>query len=752
MNKLNGFLTALLLTFGALLPLKAQPTTLDGVISPGEYGDHTNGRNAWTDAQGRTWYLRVDDVFLCLAVNANGNAANDEFVFYLNSDRPDVSGTDQGVNFDGVQFGTLPFRANFGLYVRNDFHQHHLSNVTGQTAFPVTANNSASIRRTSTGNVQEIAVEWALIGGRPASFDFFLYLNGGNPYGGNAIDINGPTGQNGRYFFSVGAVSPQSNFPFERLCYTQRSAATATIGAGTYYDVTLANGIAEASGNITIQNNLSILAAATLRSTGVSTITMSGANATLSNDGTLDPNNGFGNDLRLVITGTTTLAGGQTDPTRYRFFDLSIPTGGSLLSSPGVSRTIEWQFGTININGTLNLVNGANSTRVTIRGTGGNTVTVSGTGAITLSDLLIGGAAQLQAATTGSTRINLRGDFENNGILSPANGTGRLTFGFVGNTRQQIRGLGIAFQDVVLNNLYGLQTNDNIRINGNLTIQEGLFFLGDKELLFGETSNVTAAGSSPNFDGGKTIIPGDRGKLTKIYPQAGGIFSFPLGDTTGMTQNTLATITVANVANNGLPVTFSIGMTNRKPFAPWFSPIRKRRLDDYLNRYWTISNSGNFDFTIESGFFATDVVGARHAISFATLTDTTWGAPISGFSNDVTVNSFTLSFQRRADFVLGAITNAVLGIEEPGMADFGLRAFPNPTQGELQVSFEAPAADHRLSVSDLLGRTLWEETYPTTGEWQRRQTVRLPDLQEGIYLLHLHIGQKRQSMRLMVRP
>lgn len=250
----------------------AQPTR-NGSIGANEYGSHTNGQNAWSDGT-RTWYMTWDATNLYLAVANSGNATNDEFVIYIDTDPQTIvngggnaNGAIGGIGgFDGVNYGQLPFRANFATFIRNGYHQHRTHN--GSNGWNTNVDNSGSIQKTTLGDLQEISIAWSLMGGQPSSFNFFMYLNGGTPYGGlsNATpdnDFSNILNYTARQYFSVTSTSA---FPFDKLCFVN-SRATEAINnyLSSYYDVTVADSqTLNTTAALTVNNNLLIVSGSTL--------------------------------------------------------------------------------------------------------------------------------------------------------------------------------------------------------------------------------------------------------------------------------------------------------------------------------------------------------------------------------------------------------------------------------------------------------------------------------------------------------
>ncbi|MFN3393754.1 MAG: hypothetical protein ACK424_04275, partial [Candidatus Thermochlorobacter sp.] len=222
------------------------PPNLNGTIAPGEYGDHTNGANRYNDGA-RDWYMAWDDNNLYIAVDANGNANTDELAIYIDTDPQtpanggsNANGALGGIgNFDGNNYGRLPFRANFAAFIRNDYHQHRTHNSAG--GWNANVDNSSSIQKTTSGNVQEIAIAWSLMGGRPQSFRVFFYLNGTEPYGGLSRftldnDFSDKLDLTARLYFDIENTDDGSSTPaFSRFCYINQRASDNIADYGTTF-------------------------------------------------------------------------------------------------------------------------------------------------------------------------------------------------------------------------------------------------------------------------------------------------------------------------------------------------------------------------------------------------------------------------------------------------------------------------------------------------------------------------------------
>lgn len=105
---------------------------IDGVISPNEYGDHTNGQNQQSSATG-TWYMKWDDVNLYVATS-NTNTA-EGVLLYIDTNPiipinggANSDGTSVGQNYDDSNFAQLQFRADAVFYVKDGSREYRTAN------------------------------------------------------------------------------------------------------------------------------------------------------------------------------------------------------------------------------------------------------------------------------------------------------------------------------------------------------------------------------------------------------------------------------------------------------------------------------------------------------------------------------------------------------------------------------------------------------------------------------------------------
>jgi hypothetical protein len=185
------FLIVTLAAFPNALRAQFKTPVIDGVISPGEYGNTENATNQIATNTNQTWYMTWNATNLYVAITVANLSQG--AIIYINSHPifPVGSGTDAegnltGFNYDNSDFSVLPFRANFVTYFKDGYNEYRTSDGAGNWTAPTSyfgsyASNSATITR-------EFAIPWNDITGghgRPASFLFLGYLtsSGGYVYG-----------------------------------------------------------------------------------------------------------------------------------------------------------------------------------------------------------------------------------------------------------------------------------------------------------------------------------------------------------------------------------------------------------------------------------------------------------------------------------------------------------------------------------------------------------------------------------------
>lgn len=199
-------------------PDAGPPPVVDGVISAAEYGVHVDGQNQQASATaGNVWYMTWSDTHLYVAVTAANLAEG--VILYLDHAplTPSTSGTPadgslMGLAYDNTR-ASLPFRADFVVYVKSTYQEHRAADGANGWSAPVTSGVTVQ----GASDVREIAIPWTTIRatGRPPSFSWLGYatsaagyvygqLPTGNP--GASIGLNAAFGS----FYKVSDTTPGS--------------------------------------------------------------------------------------------------------------------------------------------------------------------------------------------------------------------------------------------------------------------------------------------------------------------------------------------------------------------------------------------------------------------------------------------------------------------------------------------------------------------------------------------------------------
>ncbi len=239
-KKLSFLLLFVLFSFGF------SQTIIDGTITAGEYGNHTDGQNQQTNSGIN--YINWDDTNLYIGVS--GANVNEGFILYLDKNPivpvnggTNADGTNVGQTYDSTNFAELPFRADVVFYVKNGYREYRTANgangwSTASTGFGSYADNGS--------NVREFSIPWSAMGGKPTAFNFYSYLTSGSGsvYGTfpteNATGSIGTSARYSRYYTVSSTVSGSSTPPFSRNSYTFNSASDiSSFGSISVYDFTM---------------------------------------------------------------------------------------------------------------------------------------------------------------------------------------------------------------------------------------------------------------------------------------------------------------------------------------------------------------------------------------------------------------------------------------------------------------------------------------------------------------------------------
>jgi hypothetical protein len=141
----------------------------------------------------------------------------------------------------------------------------------------------------------------------------------------------------------------------------------------------------------------------------------------------------------------------------------------------------------------------------------------------------------------------------------------------------------------------------DMQVNGTLVLSSGLITLGNYNLTLGGSSSISGTPSATNM-----IIATSTGELRKTFTGTGS-FTFPVGDNT-------STVEYSPITLNFTSGTFSSAYAGVTLGNSKYS--NNSSVTDYLNRYWTVNQSGISDFScdVTAQYLVADVVGTESSI------------------------------------------------------------------------------------------------------------------------------------------
>lgn len=241
----------------------------------------------------------------------------------------------------------------------------------------------------------------------------------------------------------------------------------------------------------------------------------------------------------------------------------------------------------------------------------------------------------------------IKGQWNNNVSASAYTG-GTSTFTFNGTALQSIGGTApTTFNKLTVNNSANVNISQDQTVNSTLTLTAGRLDIGTKNFTFG--SSAPAVAGSP-FTATNMIVADGGGEVRKNY-SATGSFLFPIGDVTGTAEYSPITL-------NYTAGTFAGGAYSGVKLANAKHP-NNASSTNYLNRYWTVSNSGitSPSFVATGIYLLADIAGTEATVAGAKYTGALpWVKYGVIGSNTLTTTAITNS---GAGIIVSGITNQV---------------------------------------------------------------------------------------------
>jgi hypothetical protein len=167
-----------------------------------------------------------------------------------------------------------------------------------------------------------------------------------------------------------------------------------------------------------------------------------------------------------------------------------------------------------------------------------------------------------------------------------ANSLGNGAVVFSGTVNQTISGQNV-IKNLELANANGLTVAGNTRVDGVLTLTNGLVSLGSYNLLLGPSATIAGSPAAANM-----VVATGSGELRKEYASASS-FTFPVGDATGAAEYSPVTLAF-NSGTFGANNYVGVNVVNAK--------YPGTDATTYLTRYWNVTQSGITGFSSNSTF------------------------------------------------------------------------------------------------------------------------------------------------------
>jgi hypothetical protein len=236
---------------------------------------------------------------------------------------------------------------------------------------------------------------------------------------------------------------------------------------------------------------------------------------------------------------------------------------------------------------------------------GGKLAIMAGSTMTSASDMKIASGGALDIQGTLILKKNLINEY------ATPNSIGNGTLELSGTTAQSVSGQNI-IKNLVVNNTAGVTINGNTRVDGVLTLTNGIVSLGTNNLTMGPLASVSGTPSAS-----KMIAADGSGQLRKEFASTGS-FTYPVGDATATAEYSPVTLNFTA----GTFVTGSYAGVNLTDAKYASSDIT----GNYLTRYWNLAQNNITNFTCNATFkyVVLDVTGTESGINCVKVNPLPW--------------------------------------------------------------------------------------------------------------------------------
>ncbi|MCK5337619.1 MAG: hypothetical protein KAJ50_02365, partial [Bacteroidales bacterium] len=238
------------------------------------------------------------------------------------------------------------------------------------------------------------------------------------------------------------------------------------------------------------------------------------------------------------------------------------------------------------------------------------------------ADIVITSGSGMKVSS--GSKVVVGGNFTNSGIADLGDGT----IIFNGTAAQTIGGTTVSeFGNIEINNSAGVSLGVSSQVDGEMTLTDGVFSIGTNNLTFG----VAASPVAGTLSSGEMILADGTGQVRKAFADGTidpGTFVFTIGSDDGTAEYSPIEINFNNSTFASAYVAVNV--------TPLIEPDNSSA-DNYLERYWTIVNSGitAYAYDIIATYVDADIVGTEADISGALYDGAGWfiGDPVNTGAN-----------------------------------------------------------------------------------------------------------------------